>query len=272
METLWQWRGDPLQILFCCIFFVVISWLATKILSFRNRSGLRIYPHKGHHWSFTEFLAKPSYCNVCESHLVRGEHCENCELSVHEECMDQANKRFACKALVLSRRAHIQHHWIRGNLPLCSYCSICGCPCGIEPRLCDLKCIWCHEACHDGCLRSKSSICDFGRYRTLILPPHCISLTLVGWRKNKQRFVVREVTPPNIRNWSPLLVFANCKSGDNEGERLLKAFRGVLNPVQVSVSHIEDSFIRYSFIIICFKDYTSLCTQRCNNFNNDANK
>ncbi|EDO48435.1 predicted protein [Nematostella vectensis] len=233
-----QWNGDALQIFISCLFFVAISWIITKLLSWRNRKELRVAdPHKGHHWFFTEFLDKPSYCNACENALVRGLHCENCTLSVHDECLETANEVFTCKALVLSRRSSLKHHYIRGNLPLCSYCSVCGCLCGTAPRLCDQRCIWCQEKVHDDCLRNQSMICDFGRYRTLILPPHCISLTLVGWRKNKQRFVVKEITPPNTRNWSPLLVFANCKSGDNDGERLLQAFRGVLNPVQVIDLH-----------------------------------
>ena len=69
----------------------------------------------------------------------------------------------------------------------------------------------------------------------MILPPHCISLTVESWR-SKKRFVVREVVVPAIKNWSPLLVFANRKSGDNEGERLLMTFKSILNPVQVQVN------------------------------------
>ena len=129
----------------------------------------------------------------------------------------------------------MNHQWVRGNLPLCSTCSVCGFHCGTEPRLCDLRCVWCQDKTHDYCLRSKSNVCDFGKYKTMMLPPHCISLTVENWR-SKKRFVVREVSTPPIKNWSPLLVFANRKSGDNEGERLLMAFKNLLNPVQVSAS------------------------------------
>lgn len=237
MGSILEWRGDVYQVLACCGMFILLSWVLTKLLGMTWKRGFRVGdPHKGHRWFLTEILDKPTYCNFCERALVRGGYCENCAISVHEECIDDATKRFACKVLVLSKRSYMNHQWVRGNLPLCSTCSVCGFHCGTEPRLCDLRCVWCQDKTHDQCLRSKPNICDFGKYRSLILPPHCISLTVENWR-SKKRFVVREVTPPPIKNWSPLLVFANCKSGDNEGERLLMAFKTLLNPVQVVDLH-----------------------------------
>ena len=230
-----EWTGEPVQILLCCVVFIVLSWILTKLIALTGKRGLQVGdPQKGHQWHFTEFLDKPTYCNCCESTLVRGYYCETCIVCVHIGCVENASKRFACKVIVLSKMNPTKHHWVRGNLPLCSVCSVCGFHCGSEPKLCDLRCVWCQETIHDSCLRhSKMSDCDFGKYKTLILPPQCISVNLVKWTSHKKRHVVREVNPPNIKNWSPLLVFANRKSGDNEGERLLRAFRGVLNPVQV---------------------------------------
>ena len=238
MGSILEWRGDVYQVLACCGMFIFLSWVLTKLLGLTWKRGFRVGdPHKGHRWFMTEILDKPTYCNFCERPLVRGGYCENCAISVHEECIDDATKKFACKVLVLSKRNYMNHQWVRGNLPLCGTCSVCGFHCGTEPRLCDLRCLWCQDKTHDQCLRRKSNVCDFGKYRTLILPPHCISLTVENWR-SKKRFVVREVTPPPIKHWSPLLVFANCKSGDNEGERLLMAFKSILNPVQVQFSAI----------------------------------
>ncbi|XP_074639461.1 diacylglycerol kinase epsilon-like [Acropora palmata] len=237
MGRILEWRGDPYQIILCCGIFIFLSWVLTKILGLTWKRGFRVGdPHKGHRWFMTEILDKPTYCNFCERPLVRGGYCENCAISVHEECIEDATNIFACKVLVLSKRNHMNHQWVRGNLPLCSTCSVCGFHCGTEPKLCDLRCLWCQDKTHDHCLRSKTSVCDFGKYRTVILPPHCISLTVESWR-SKKRFVVREVISPAIKNWSPLLVFANCKSGDNEGERLLMAFKTLLNPVQVVDLH-----------------------------------
>ena len=234
MGSVLEWRGEPLQILICCGIFILLSWLLTKLIALTAKKGLRVGdPQKGHQWYFTEFLDKPTYCNSCQSTLVRGFYCESCIVCVHENCIEDATNRFACKVLVLSKSNVMKHHWVKGNLPLCSVCSVCGFQCGSEPKLCDLRCVWCHEKTHDNCLRSKMPDCDFGKYQSLILPPHCISLDLQKWTRQKKRYVVREVTPPGIKNWSPLLVFANRKSGDNEGERLLRAFRGVLNPLQV---------------------------------------
>eukprot|EP00794_Sanderia_malayensis_P008826 gene8826-9771_t len=112
-------------------------------------------------------------------------------------------------------------------------CDICGDPCGTEPRLSDYQCIWCHRTVHEKlCYCKQEHECDFGKNRELVIPPYCITLKTVGWRGQK-KVVVKDVIQPPFQEWKPLLVFANPKSGGNEGHSLLKVFRGLLNPAQV---------------------------------------
>ena len=233
MSRTLEWRGDGLQIAICCIVVVLISWMVTKI--FRHKKhGIQIGdPHKGHRWFLTDFLDKPTYCNECEAPVVRGGFCESCGVCVHEECIPNALKTLACKVLVLSKNSVMKHHWVKGNLPLCSVCSVCSFHCGTEPRLCDFRCVWCKDKVHEGCVKSKTTTCDLGRYSRMILPPNCISLAIEGWARGRKQYVVKEVCQPNLKHWSPMLVFANRRSGDNEGERLISLFRSLLNPVQV---------------------------------------
>ena len=47
------------------------------------------------------------------------------------------------------------------------------------------------------------------------------------------RLVVKEIVPPAISEWRPLVVMANPRSGGNDGPKVLGAFRTLLNPVQV---------------------------------------
>ena len=247
--TFFEWLEQPRQIILFSLFFIILCWVVTKISS-RKQKDIRVRdPKKGHRWRHSDFLNKPTYCSICETSLVRGSFCDTCWICVHDDCEEEAVKQFACKVLTLSRKTWMSHHWVKGNLPLCSKCDICGDPCGVEPRLSDFRCNWCQLTVHEGeCLAKESNECDFGVNQELVIPPYCITLKTVGWR-GRRRVVVNEIKKPPFKNWKPLLILTNPKSGGNEGIKLLKAFRGLLNPVQVLKIHRFSKSMRSNVIL-----------------------
>lgn len=182
-----QWLEQPKQIVLFSLFFIFLCFLITKISKRKKaqNNDFRVRdPRKGHHWVFSDFFIKPTYCNICETSLVRGMFCDTCWVCVHDKCESDGNKKLACKVMSLSERTTMRHHWVKGNLSLCSLCTICNLPCGVEPRLCDFRCVWCQLTVHEGkCYSSIHDIgCSFGENRQIILPPYCVSLKTVGWK------------------------------------------------------------------------------------------
>ena len=237
--SFFDWLGEPRQIILFSLLFITITIIITKLCKRRRRNksqDLRVRdPRKGHRWLASDFIIKPTYCNVCKSSLVRGVFCDTCSISVHDGCEAEANKLFACKVMSLSERPSMRHHWVEGNLPLCSTCVMCGAQCGVEPRLCDYRCIWCQLTVHEGqCYATMDTECTFGARRHLILPPSCVTLKTVGWRGRRSVVINTVRKPPAAsQRWTPLLVIANPKSGGNEGTKLMSLFKGLLNPAQI---------------------------------------
>lgn len=125
-----------------------------------------------------------------------------------------------------------------GNTSPNSPCTVCEQQCGVDAALTDFRCCWCQRTVHAGCRGELGEVCDLGPHRACLVPPYCVRLDMLGW-KGRRHLVVRRVVPPSYRPWSPLIVVANRRSGNNDGEHVLSAFRGILNPAQVRLPSVS---------------------------------
>ncbi|KAH0629227.1 hypothetical protein JD844_011148 [Phrynosoma platyrhinos] len=220
---------------------VIVPVLLTLWCSFRRsrRQGQvqDILRKSKHDWQDTDLFSQPTYCCVCAQHILQGAFCNCCGLCVDEECLKKADRRFHCKEIMMrgegGSRTSMVHHWIRGNVPLCSYCVVCKQQCGNQPKLCDYRCVWCQQTVHDECMQNslKNEQCEFGEFRNLIIPPYYLS-SVSQMRKDKHMDYGKLASSCG-KNWTPLIVMANTRSGNNMGETLMGQFKILLNPIQV---------------------------------------
>ncbi|XP_034947054.1 diacylglycerol kinase eta isoform X2 [Chelonus insularis] len=188
-----------------------------------------------HRWYATSH-ARPTYCNVCRDALhgvtSHGLSCEICKYKVHKRCSQKAinNCKWTTlasigKDIIEDQDGIIQmpHQWMEGNLPVASKCAICDKTCGSVLRLQDWRCLWCRATVHTACRPSMNIVCPLGPAKLSVVPP--IALHSIG--NDEAWEAVRPV------GCSPLLVFVNSKSGDNQGIKFLKRFKQLLNPAQV---------------------------------------
>ncbi|XP_037923705.1 diacylglycerol kinase eta [Hermetia illucens] len=189
-----------------------------------------------HHWYATSH-ARPTYCNVCREALSgvtsHGLSCEVCKCKVHKRCAAKAIANCKWTTLATVGKDIIEekdgsivmpHQWMEGNLPVASTCSVCKKTCGSVLRLQDWRCLWCRAAVHTACRPQMTVACPLGPAKLSVVPPtsvHCIGMD-EAW----------DVVKPQ-GNFSPLLVFVNSKSGDNQGVKFLRRFKQLLNPAQV---------------------------------------
>ncbi|XP_024117206.1 diacylglycerol kinase delta, partial [Oryzias melastigma] len=188
-----------------------------------------------HNW-YACSHARPTYCNVCREALSgvtsHGLSCEVCKFKAHKRCAVRATNN--CKWTTLASigkdiiededGVSMPHQWLEGNLPVSAKCSICDKTCGSVLRLQDWKCLWCKAMVHAACKEQLSSKCPLGQCKVSVIPPTALnSIDSDGFWKAS--------CPPSCT--SPLLVFVNSKSGDNQGVKFLRRFKQLLNPAQV---------------------------------------
>ncbi|XP_059342061.1 diacylglycerol kinase epsilon isoform X2 [Ammospiza nelsoni] len=220
---------------------VLLPVLITAWCSFqRSRRQLLIrdiFRKSKHDWHYTDLFGSPSYCCVCAQHILRGAFCSCCGLRVCEPCLKKADRRFLCKEVMMRGSAgapsSMPHHWIRGNVPLCSCCVVCKQQCGTQPKLCDYRCVWCQYTVHDECMVDslRTEDCTFGEFKDLIIPPYYLSA--INQMRKEKRTNYEKVVPYCSKHWMPIMVLANTRSGTNMGEIFLGEFKMLLNPVQV---------------------------------------
>ncbi|XP_047507651.1 diacylglycerol kinase eta isoform X2 [Pieris napi] len=189
-----------------------------------------------HHW-YAATHARPTFCNVCRESLgalgtAHALACELCKFKAHKRCAARAPP--SCKWTTLaSLGPHLvedtegniimPHQWLEGNLPVAAKCDVCDKTCGSVLRLQDFRCIWCRKCVHANCRPSWRAYCSLGPAKASVVPPtrlHSVGPD-DGWLPDR---------PPNA---SPLIVFVNSRSGDNQGVKFLRRFKQLLNPAQV---------------------------------------
>ncbi|XP_077011567.1 diacylglycerol kinase delta isoform X2 [Tamandua tetradactyla] len=188
-----------------------------------------------HNW-YACSHARPTYCNVCREALSgvtsHGLSCEVCKFKAHKRCAVRATNNCKWTTLASIGKDIIEdedgiampHQWLEGNLPVSAKCTVCDRTCGSVLRLQDWRCLWCKAMVHTSCKDSLLTKCPLGLCKVSVIPPTALnSIDSDGFWK--------ATCPPSCT--SPLLVFVNSKSGDNQGVKFLRRFKQLLNPAQV---------------------------------------
>ncbi|XP_071949348.1 diacylglycerol kinase delta-like isoform X2 [Antedon mediterranea] len=188
-----------------------------------------------HNW-YACSHARPTYCNVCREALPgvtsHGLSCEVCKFKAHKRCAVRAGNNCKWTTLASIGKDIIEeddggltmpHQWLEGNLPVSAKCAVCEKTCGSVLRLQDSRCLWCKTMVHTVCKPHFAKKCPLGQCKLSIIPP--ITLNCIDsdgyWQASRHGCN------------SPLLVFVNSKSGDNQGVKFLRRFKQLLNPAQV---------------------------------------
>lgn len=100
---------------------------------------------------------------------------------------------------------------------------VCNDECAMEPGLVDFQCCWCQRSVHEECQNEVSKICDFGKFRSMIVPPWCVQVA--RYKKTLRRhFLLKGVKDPNWDNWSPLIVIGNTSNSSLVCNRVSRNF------------------------------------------------
>nr|XP_046200252.1 diacylglycerol kinase alpha-like isoform X1 [Oncorhynchus gorbuscha]XP_046200254.1 diacylglycerol kinase alpha-like isoform X1 [Oncorhynchus gorbuscha] len=213
--------------------------------------GLKMTQKDGQHLWRMKNYNKPVYCNVCQSMLLglrkQGLCCTCCKYTVHGRCANR-NPAPCTRTYVKSKKdtGVPTHDWVSGNCDS-GKCDKCQKKIKSYHGLTGKHCVWCHSMRHDDCASQEPSDCNCGTLRDHILPPWAI-YPVMKEKPNSMKNgssssagdsdhnttpdgKVLQIDP--VPDTHPLLVFVNPKSGGKQGERVLRKFQYLLNPLQV---------------------------------------
>lgn len=86
-----------------------------------------------------------------------GWYCDCCGVCADQDCIKKCDKKLACKTNEIMTDK-MEHHWIKGNLPLGATCNVCDEDCSMDHGLTDFQCCWCHRYVHTSCLLRETKV------------------------------------------------------------------------------------------------------------------
>lgn len=187
--------------------------------------------------------------------------CGACKIVAHEKCIQQVDTLPKCRMTfregsLKGGDINPQHHLV-SRRKQDGKCDVCGK--GFQSMLSyksqkeniALNCTWCKRAFHtkDCSLQFMKEQCDLGTHKNVILPPSWIVKlpsrkysTVTNKRGRHQQSTRRQssrerrafvVKPMDGDHKVPIIIFANPRSGGNQGFRILEKYQYILNPRQV---------------------------------------
>lgn len=103
-----------------------------------------------------------------------------------------------------------EHLWVHGNLPLHAHCAVCDGDLdhyihAAEPGLHGYRCCWCQRTVHSEChgRAALSGVCDFGEFRSMIIPPSCVEAVVT---RGRRKIALSAPDASEVPDWRPLFV------------------------------------------------------------------
>lgn len=190
-----------------------------------------------HLWHPAKNASQAYYCSICEIMLSSssGFYCESCGISADTQCIQTAEVVLKCKEnsqASSDKTVRDQlHMWVKGNLMQSYVCCVCereidyhgrpglygknetsaSYPTELKKKFfvfAGYRCCWCQRSTHVNCFVKTvdNKVCDFGRYRNLIVPPNHV------FTKRRRLRRITSIVTPNYLEWKPLIVVGRHNS------------------------------------------------------------